>query len=70
MIRFTKQELCEIFAGEITSITDFMAVRRKKGDRPEAWFSQQERRLAAHRQIYDWLKAAAERDRKEEQMNG
>ncbi|MBN7755469.1 hypothetical protein JYP46_01415 [Nitratireductor aquimarinus] len=66
MTRFTKQELCEIFAGEIAAIKDFAALHRKKGDRPEAWFSQQDRRLAAHQQILGWLKQAAERDRKEE----
>ena len=70
MTRFSKHELSEIYQGEVTAVSDFIALHRKKGDRPATWFTQQERRLAAHMQIHEWLKQAAARDAKEEAQNG
>ena len=44
---FTFAELYEIYAGEVASLEDFIALHRSKKDRPDTWFHQQDHRIQA-----------------------
>lgn len=61
-MKFTMAELHEIYQGVCSSLEDFIALHRSKKDRPDTWFFQQERQLAAHRQTRDYYERAARRD--------
>lgn len=61
-MKFSMAELYEIYQGVCASLADFIDLHRLKKDRPDSWFSQQERLLAAHRQTRDAYERAAKRD--------
>ena len=45
-MKFSTAELHEIYQGVCASLADFIDLHRSKKDRPDSWFSQQERLLA------------------------
>jgi len=60
-MKFTHAEMAEIFAGAASSRQQFIELHRQKRDRPDTWFHQQERELAAFVQAEQDYRRAAER---------
>lgn len=62
-MKFTLAEMAEIFAGAASTRQAFIELHRQKRDRPDTWFHQQARELAAFVQAEQDYRRAAERHR-------
>lgn len=61
MHQLSHSELAEIFAGAASSRRSFIELHRQKKDRPDTWFHQQARELAAFVQAEQDYRRAANR---------
>lgn len=59
--RLSYAELSEIFEGAANSRRQFIADHRRRKDRPDTWFQQQERELRAFMQAQQDYRAASNR---------
>lgn len=59
--RLSYAELSEIFEGAANSRRQFIADHRRREDRPDTWFHQQERELRAFMQAQQDYRAASNR---------
>lgn len=60
--RLSYAELSEIFEGAANSRRQFIADHRRREDRPDTWFHQQERELRAFMQAQQDYRRAASRE--------
>ncbi len=60
-MKFTHAEMSEIFAGAASTRHAFIELHRQKKDRPDTWFHQQARELAAFVQAEQDYRRAANR---------
>lgn len=60
-MKFTHAEMSEIFAGAASARQMFIELHRQKKDRPDTWFHQQARELAAFVQAEQDYRRAANR---------
>lgn len=61
--RLSYAELSEIFEGASNSRRQFIEEHRRRKDRPDTWFHQQERELRAFMQAQQDYRRAADKER-------
>lgn len=60
--RLSHAEMADIFAGARSSREQFIHLHRRRKDRPETWFHQQERELQAFAQAEGDYRRASQRE--------